>query len=175
MDLKFGNIYLIPKNLHPDKSIAGHFVVILCVLEDKNEIVYQTLGSRLWRVFPKLNLLFGANSCISCGGNYFTPEDFEYHKKHGYLSPIDIDNVHFLNYKKYSSFLNKETFVSFSDKSGIVKDNLFDISKKIEDGVYPFQVCLADFNKRCLALAFSNSPKIDSDYKEKMLNYYRAG
>ncbi len=171
--LEFGNIYFIPKHLHQNKQIAGHFFVLLCTLEDKNEIIYQTLSSRVWRVFPKLNLLFGANSCINCGRDYFTREDYEHHNKYGsYLSPIDIDNIHFLNYNKYS-FLNRETFISFGDRAGIVKDNFFEFWNKISDGSYPFYGHLADFNKKSLVLTLEGSSKIDDICKKEILDYYK--
>ena len=85
--IKFGEIYL-KKGVWKGKlsrSSDGHYVVALGIDRNTNEVLYQTLESGLNKVF------------------HFPNEIRQPH--------IDVDSVSFLDYRKYSGLLSKDTCV----------------------------------------------------------------
>lgn len=86
-DIKFGEIYFKRGHLKNklSKSSDGHYVVVLGVDTLANSVLYQSLESGLNKVFAFPNAV---------------------------RPPfIDVDTVSFLNYRKYSNLLYKDTCI----------------------------------------------------------------
>jgi hypothetical protein len=176
IEFKFGDIYWIPLGQHKNQNISNHWVTILCALKERNEIVYQTFGSGFWRVFPILKRLLTANSCHACGDNFFSEEEFEDFKENP-RADLDVDCVHFINHRKYQpsiKLMRRETFISFGDGDGIVKDNLFDFQERVNGGIYTKEpISLFRYNQIGVILAVKNSPKIDPFYADAITKFYQ--
>lgn len=85
--IKFGEIFWkcgSAKRL----SSEGHYAVVLGVDPGRNEVLYQTLGSNINKIFHFPN---------------------EVRSPH-----IDVDTVSFLNYRKYQGILNRDTCLVMS-------------------------------------------------------------
>lgn len=84
--LKFGEIYFRRGHYSKiSKSSVGHYVVVLGIDTKANTVLYQTLESGLNKIFDFPNT----------------------HK----LPYIDVDTVSFLNYRRYSSLLDRDTCI----------------------------------------------------------------
>lgn len=99
---KFGDIYFIQ---YPDKNfgkkIKPHLAVILFCDKKTNRVYYQTLTSRIYKVFPNFGSIANKN-CPTC--------TLSWDENNHTLGSLHPDESIILDYKKYKNFLNKETF-----------------------------------------------------------------
>jgi hypothetical protein len=155
MDLKFGDIiYLSSYDKTRRKGAEEHFGVILYIDPTQTKtVVYQTMTSRMYKLFPSWGFL-SKDGCMHCAV-YPYKSEIERHKKCPYLY-LDIDTAVILNYNKYS-MLNKETFMCLKNYQ---TENFFLFQQAIKEGRYEYRGNLFDYNKRSVidALKVSRAP-----------------
>ncbi|MFH0845854.1 MAG: hypothetical protein V1851_00410 [Patescibacteria group bacterium] len=160
----FGDIYWIPANKHPKLSM--HWVVLLCI-DKKNKLVfYQSLSSRVYKVFPNFGS-FTNTYCPHCSINSNIKSFKKYLTKKS--SYIDIDNVIFLNFNKFN-FLNKETYIPLNT---IEKDFYFDFKQKVLKNTYKYYGNLARNNAQSSIIALRTSKRLSEQEVISMVNFYK--
>lgn len=121
--IKFGEIYFKRGRLKSklSKSSDGHYVVVLGVDPKSNSVLYQSLGSGLDKVFAFPNT-----------------------KKPPF---IDVDTVSFLNHRKYSDLLDRDTCIMMYYGVDVEPMSVF-LSPR-----YKIRGVLSDHNKRALMIS----------------------
>jgi len=162
---EFGQVYRIPRFKHNNLNVAGHWVVLLFANKNSNKIYYQTLGSRMFKIFPNFGS-FKNEYCYNCSTHHQL-SDYLRFKKNPWLV-LDVDAIEFLNYKKYQ-FLFKETFLCMKD---LIRDDIyFDFESKVNKGIYKYCGSLLNQNKKGTLLAMRNSIGISQFEQGTIVNF----
>lgn len=162
--MKFGDIYLLKK--YSDKDLNGHYVTVLCVNLNQKQIYFQTLSSRIYKVFPNFGS-FTNQHCINCSSH---PNLSGWKKVKFNHSFLDVDTVSFLNFRKYKEILNRETFICLKK---INKDNQYDFESKIEKGVYQYKGNLLTNNQKSILISMNSSTELSNEEKSSVLDFYK--
>lgn len=159
---KYGDIYWVSKKVL--KKIAGHWIVVFYYNEQDGVVYYQTLSSRIQKVFP--NFGFMSNKfCVSCSKHPNYKDHARYHSNPWMLQ--DVDTVTFLNHVKYN-FLDRETVLCLKN---VEKDLSFDFKQKVQNGVYRYVGNLLPQNKRGTLISLHSSPELSRDEVRKMIDF----
>lgn len=164
---EFGQVYRIPK-LKNNNPVGGHWVVLLYADKNTNKVYYQTLGSRMFKIFPNFGS-FKNEHCYNCSTHRHLKEFLKY-KSSSRLN-LDTDSVEFLNYRKYG-YLTKETFLSMKN---VVPDNYFDFESKVDKGIYKCCGSLLDRNKKGALLAARHSSGLSLADTNGIFDFYKNG
>jgi hypothetical protein len=165
---EFGQVYRIPRFKHNDPNVAGHWVVLLFADKNSNKIYYQTLGSRMFKIFPNFGS-FKNEHCYNCSTHRHLAYYLRYKKNPRLV--LDVDVIEFLNYNKYQ-FLFKETFLCMKD---VIKNDIyFDFESKVNKGIYKCHGSLLNQNKKGTLLAMRNSNGISPFEQSSIINFAKA-
>ncbi len=166
--IEFGDIYFIPKQF--SEGITGHWVVILGV--DNKTIFYEYLQSGIFKIFPEFGSMLN-NTCFGCSSLnlIIDKRDLLRKYKNGLAGYIGVDSVIFLNYIKYSGFLNRSTFISLEN---IQKENTFIFEDRVKRGIYKREPDLLRHNAQMACIVLRQSEKITDIEKNIVLNSYKT-
>ncbi len=166
-NLEFGDIYWIPKNRHRGRGISQHHVVILYADRKSKLVYFQTLSSRMYKVFRNFGS-FNNNNCNTCSEDKKRFKEFTNRvRKNRFL---DVDHTVFLNHGKYD-FLTKETYICYSR---ISKDNYFYFKSNIDNGTYSHRGSMLPNNGKCTIIALKEAPRVSTSEIGKIIRHYQA-
>lgn len=165
--MEFGDIFWVPEKFAPFRGVGKHWIVVLFFNKKDNVVYFQTLQSGLHKIFPSFGL-FADGQCVS--RNSLKEYTLYQMYKRVPSTFLDVDTVTFLNPKKYSSFLTKETYIFIEN---VEKDNLFDFFSKVSSRKYQYFGKLTEYNKRNLLNAMASSTKLSPSEKNNIIEIYR--
>lgn len=167
MPLSFGDVYYIPQKFNP--QYGQHYVVILGLDKDAKKIYLKSLSSRIYKIFPN----FGSFRNLLCSFCSVDSKMPDYKKQlYGKYTPISVDEVVFLNFKKepYNKFLSKETFLALKR---FEKDNLYDFESRVASGDYTYQGNLTRQNCQSAIITARESESITNPEVGNMMSFFK--
>jgi len=167
MAIAFGDVFFVPQKFNP--KYGGHYAVVLGLDKAQKQVYLQSLSSRMYKIFPN----FGSFRNIFCSFCSADTKRSDFQKQlSGKYTPVGVDNVIFLNFKKepYKNFLSKETFVCLKR---FEKDNLFDFDYRVTKGDYKYQGNFTKLNCKLAIVTARESDQITTPEMSNMLEFFK--